>query len=333
MKVFRYILCLIVLTFVLSSCGDKKSNKHGDEKKKECSLLKAKDIESNEIEGRISKVVFPSGKTITLIGESHGHHEGVDLFVEALKDSDAKNNDWTSKLKEILDDSEEVLSNMEQNIRYLGKEIKSGSIQFIAIELPQEDVALDEKSSLNGQKLVQQKFSDRGIQNRDLQKRSEMFLSDDHWILKQTKPDLFDSVKIVGVDRLSPNIQNQREAEENLFEKIDKLDEYYDANPGFYDKYGEDFESIYMELRYGYDKKIEVDLVLKTKFEGKFPDEMNIVVKEILIALERHNSFDRGRDDVIVSNLLKEPGSGILTIGKSHLEKLGPRLLYKCEQM
>ena len=183
------LLNLIVQTLVICFPGTALAGEHME-------LCEIKQQPTLSSPNRVASILFPDGRSFTIVGQLHGHRENQ-FRLDALNESPA----LFSQVREILNqpEAQSVLLNDREDVDVLKSSIAKGS-KFIGVEMDEKFVSSWRQAvrDLND-RLLRHSIS-TGESDSTLISNADLFLMGAPFLVQMTEPALFKSVEIRGLE-------------------------------------------------------------------------------------------------------------------------------------
>lgn len=276
---------------------------------------------------RFHQMPFPSGKSLSVIGHIHGLTSDVLNLSVLATDSTSSNEVYLQKAELLLKPLKTTLQNFREDLQVLKKLLVKKQVNFIALEYSEEIKNLMLTNAIQFLNLTKKNLADRGIKKPSL--------LDDAFLIF-AGPTYYLLIKEVALFR-KPDVKIIAAEDGPLMQK--SLDLYAQAESHLYDffsskKTTQPMKDLMLEIKhqliFNYQ---DVDESTEKQILNLIPSQITdhqlqtsaLAATGILIETAQ---VMRQRDGISTSKILSAEGSGILLIGKAHINSI-LRLFYQ----
>lgn len=287
-------------------------------------------IKNDNVTDRSRQITFPDGRQIIVIGHNHGDRDYPLQLSKLSKDNQTLNEDFSSQLRRLLDDSQNSVIHANQDIQFLRKILENNNqFKFLAVEGTQEDTDSNYQyfSELQGRLYGQ--ISRRSLPPAPTYRWAMLLAAGAVNYLKMTEPNVFGNRKLLGFE--SDEASKKYSVALNKFELAkDQLKILAKGDRVFLkminDTYGE------LMVIYGFYDPLQHDALLLKEAEKKMPEKYKIAGMTWMSLATVEMKAMKERDKAVVENMISTKQSGILFTGLWHLESMANMLKQRCHQ-
>ena len=279
-----------------------------------------------------TKIQFPSGRSITVVGINHGDLPTLSSIAVMAGDSKSNSTAYVNQLQTIFKDRATIVdANLVKS--YLQETLAkpTSGIEFVAVEFPQELIDDQQKALQSLRENLLREFSrrrDLGLDNPEQFRDQLALVSGGAAVyLKGTNPGLFSGKKLIGTDGYSQLMTAQllsdtRDQRCNvLAPTLD--DEHRQRVKSAIDWFDSNSQKVPPAPNDG-----GFSQLITREVPDAYRSEAELCAKATLNFARNMND----RNKAMAKNLLQQPGSGIQIIGASHAPALLEMLEASCNQ-
>lgn len=268
--------------------------------------------------GFFQSITYPSGKTLSVIGHTHGITADVMNLARLADDSKNSNEVYLMDAIQTVASLKNTLKQYREEVAVLKSLIQTGSLNFIALEYGDQTMQLMAKNSQMFLPMTQENLKVRGLTESQLIDDAFLIFAGPTLYLTQKEPELMKNVKVLAIEddelmQRSLDMQSDAEARFNSFSK----------KPGVTDQIKATVSGMLTRaiLEYDLHHFLQDDWIfdqLKSKISTSlFEAAQDPIVSALVVA-----NLLRQRDIKSSPKILAQDGTGILLIGSAHFRSM-----------
>jgi hypothetical protein len=295
----------------------------------EVALAKAPLLCEVQSKNRFHLMVFPAGRTLSVIGHIHGLTSDVLNLGDLATDTTSSNEVYLQKAQQLLQPLKTTLQNFREDLQVLKKLLTKKQLQFIALEYSEEIKTLILTNAIQFSKLAKKNLQDRKLAEQALIDDAFLIYAGPTFYLLIKEPALLKSanVKIIAVEDgplMQKSLEQYAQAEGHLVE--------FFSNKKTTPSLKQFMLDVNHQLIFNYqdiDESIEKQ-ILKLVSEQILDPQLQASALAATRTLIETAQVMRQRDGISTSKIVASPGSGLLLIGKAHTNSILRNFYQQC---